>query len=200
MPSSPSKFNSAALCTKKTEQVTHLDAPSLSQQTCSATTCSPLKAAPAFHGALCYVRPFSGECQECDCDVSSKMTGGAESAKPESLRYMRKITTAAMGNCAGLIDVPLRSVRAVASSTDTHNCAPGSRRTAFTHLIVKSSTRITGKSGESRSNTGQSLVSLLCLAIISFKFTCPAAYLSLKQPERMNRLRLKPLQPVSLGT
>lgn len=71
---------------------------------------------------------------------------------------------------------------------------------ALTHLIVKSSTQTRRKSGESRSNTGQSLVSLLFLASISFKFTCPAAYPSLKQPERMNRLRLKPRQPVSLGT
>ncbi len=54
-------------------------------------------------------------------------------------------------------------------SADTLNCAPGSRLTAFTYLIVKSSTQTKGRSAESRSNTGQSLVSWLCLASISFK-------------------------------
>lgn len=51
----------------------------------------------------------------------------------------------------------------------TLNCAPGSRRMAFPYLIVKSSTQTKCRSAESRSNTGQSLVSLLFLANISFK-------------------------------
>lgn len=81
-----------------------------------------------------------------------------------------------------------------------HWAAAGGRRS--THLTVKSSTGRAGKSEESRRNTGQWLVSLLCLAVISFKFTWPAAYLSLEQREkRMERLRAKPpLSPLSLGT
>lgn len=81
-----------------------------------------------------------------------------------------------------------------------HRGAAGRRRS--THLSVKSSTGKTGKSEESRRNTGQWLVSLLCLAVISFKFTWPAAYLSLQQREkRMERLRAKPpLSKPSLGT
>lgn len=59
---------------------------------------------------------------------------------------------------------------APSGSADTQELRTGrSGRTAFTHLIVKSSTRTRGKRGESRSNTGQSLVSCLCLASISFK-------------------------------
>lgn len=76
------------------------------------------------------------------------------------------------------------------------------RKRRSTHLTVKSSTGRTGKSEESRRKTGQWMVSLLCLAVISFKFTWPAAYLSLEQREkRMERLRAKPpLSPLSLGT
>lgn len=81
-----------------------------------------------------------------------------------------------------------------------HRGAAGGRRS--THLTVKSSTGRTGKSEENRRNTGQWLVSLLCLSGISFKFTWPPAYLSLEQREkRMERLRAKlPLSPLSLGT
>ncbi len=68
MLSFPSNFNSAALCTKKTDQVTRLDSFSLSQQICPATTCHLLKPTPAFqyHTSA----PFSGECQVRDLDVS----------------------------------------------------------------------------------------------------------------------------------
>lgn len=53
--------------------------------------------------------------------------------------------------------------------------------TASTHLTEKNRTRAPGNWGKSRSHTGHSLGSLLCLASISFKFTCPAAYPPLKQ-------------------
>lgn len=81
-----------------------------------------------------------------------------------------------------------------------HRWAAGGRRS--THLTVKSSPGTTGKSGERRRNAGQRLVSLLCLAVISVKFTWPAAYLPLEQHEkRMECLRAKPpLSPVSLWT
>jgi len=82
------------------------------------------------------------------------------------------------GKCAPRrVTEPLRSARTEQLHGGTEPRAPGSTRLASdTHLIAKSSSRTRGKSGESRSNTGQSLVSLLCLASISFTFTCPAAY------------------------
>lgn len=204
MLSSPSKFNSAALCTKKTEQVSHLDPSSLSQQIRSATSCA-ICSNQHLRSSVTVLCPTSdpGECQGCDFFLSFfffsppstlgkpgmivKMTAGVRNwyAKPRCLRWVHKTKNSHGKKCAWLIRcAAARSVRAGASATDKQTRTPGSRRTAFTHLTAKSWTRTTGKSGKSRSNTGQSLVSLLCLTVISFKFTCPAAYFFLGKSQK----------------
>lgn len=104
----------------------------------------------------------------------------------------RRRVRAEMGKCVCVIDgcAALR-----AEDRSAHRGAAGGRR--LTHLTASSSSGRTGKSEESRRNTGKWLMSWLCVAVISFKFTWPAAYLSLEQREkRMERLRAKP--PLSL--
>lgn len=90
------------------------------------------------------------------------------------------------------------AIRAEDSSA-AHQGAAGGRRS--THLTARSSTGRTGKSEETRRNTGQWLVSLLCLSVIPFEFTWPAAYLSLEQREQgWSACERSLLFPLSLGT
>lgn len=53
--SSPSKFNSAALCTERTEQVTHLDSSNSCSTTSENNTCSP--ASRECHRWFVYMLP-----------------------------------------------------------------------------------------------------------------------------------------------
>lgn len=91
--------------------------------------------------------------------------------------------------------VPLRSVRAARLHGHTESCAPGGVHSPDCEELDPSKRQVRRKPKQHRAAVVGFIVVLGKYP--PFKFTCPAAYPSSKQPERMEPGAGKPLQPVS---